>query len=69
MLWVYISGAKLMTVLIIIGLLFVALVVLVPLIERSNFNLSNEQMGKMSRWILPLLIVSILIQIIMYYTR
>lgn len=58
-----------MTVLIIIGLLFVALVVLVPLIERSNFNLSNEQMGKMSRWILPLLIVSILIQIIMYYTR
>lgn len=58
-----------MTVLIILGLLFVALVIIVPLIERSNFNLSNEQMAKMSRWILPLLIVSILIQIIMYYTR
>jgi hypothetical protein len=58
-----------MTVLVILGVLFIALVVIVPLIERSNFNLSSEQMGKYSRWILPLLVISVLIQIIMHYTR
>ncbi|MDU0354863.1 hypothetical protein RS130_13930 [Paraglaciecola aquimarina] len=57
-----------MTVLIILGVLFVALVVLVPLIEKSNFNLSNEQMSKFSRWILPLLVISVVIQLIMHYT-
>ncbi|MGJ8682646.1 hypothetical protein [Paraglaciecola sp.] len=58
-----------MTVLIILGILFISLVVIVPLIERSNFQMSNEQMGKFGRWILPLLVISIIIQIIMYYSR
>jgi hypothetical protein len=58
-----------MTVLYILGLLFIALVVLVPLIERSNFRMDAQQMGKFGRWILPLLVISIVIQIIMYYSR
>ncbi len=58
-----------MTVLYILGLLFIALVVLVPLIERSNFRMDAKQMGKFGRWILPLLVISIVIQIIMYYSR
>ncbi|MCF2950087.1 hypothetical protein L0668_18355 [Paraglaciecola aquimarina] len=58
-----------MTVLIILGVLFISLVVIVPLIERSNFQLSNEQMSKYGRLILPLLVVAIIIQIIMYYSR
>ncbi|GAA6183109.1 MULTISPECIES: hypothetical protein [Alteromonadaceae] len=56
-----------MTVLIILGVLFISLLVVIPLLERSNFRLSSEQMSKMSRWILPLLVVMVVIQLIMYY--
>lgn len=56
-----------MTVLIILAVLFIALVVIVPLIERSNFRMSGEQMAKMGRWILPLLVIMVIIQLVMYY--
>jgi uncharacterized membrane protein len=56
-----------MTVFIILGVLFIALVVIVPLIERSNFRMSTEQMGKWGRWILPLLVIMVIIQLIMHY--
>lgn len=56
-----------MTVLIIIAVLFVSLIVAVPLIERSNFRLSSEQMGKYGRWILPLLIIMGIIQLFRHY--
>ncbi|WP_041713833.1 hypothetical protein [Paraglaciecola sp. T6c] len=57
-----------MTVLIILGVLFIALLIVVPLLERSSFRISNEQMSKMSRWILPLLVVMVVIQLIMHFT-
>ncbi|GAC04022.1 hypothetical protein [Paraglaciecola chathamensis] len=57
-----------MTVLIILGVLLVALLIVVPLLERSSFRLSNEQMSKMSRWILPLLVVMVIVQLIMHFT-
>lgn len=56
-----------MTVLIILAVLFIALVVVVPLIERSNVRMSSEQMGKWGRWILPLLVISLVIQLVMHY--
>lgn len=56
-----------MTVLIILGVLFVALIVIVPLLERSNFRLSAEQMSSMGRWILPLLVIMVAVQLIMYW--
>ncbi|MBU3006002.1 hypothetical protein [Paraglaciecola arctica] len=58
-----------MTVLTILAVLFIALVVIVPLIERSNFRMSSEQMGKLGRWILPLLVIMAIIQLIMYYVN
>ncbi|GAA0856270.1 hypothetical protein [Aliiglaciecola litoralis] len=58
-----------MNVLILIGVLFISLIVIVPLIERSNFRMSNEQMGKWGKWILPMAIVLIIVQIIMYMSR
>lgn len=58
-----------MTVLIILAVLFIALVIIVPLIERSNFRMSNEQMGKFGRWILPLLVIMVIIQLVMYYVN
>ncbi|MFT6778078.1 MAG: hypothetical protein ACJAV1_002007 [Paraglaciecola sp.] len=56
-----------MAVFIILSALFIALVVIVPLIERSNFRMSTEQMGKWGRWILPLLVIMVIIQLVMYY--
>ena len=57
-----------MTVFIIIAVLFVDLVVIVPLIERSNFQMSESQMGKWGRWILPLLVIMVVVQLVMHYT-
>jgi hypothetical protein len=56
-----------MTVFIILGVLFIALVIIVPLVERSNFRMSDGQLGKLSRWILPLVVMMVIIQLVMYY--
>jgi hypothetical protein len=53
-----------MTVVIILGVLLVALVVVVPLLERSSFRMSDTQMNKIGRWVLPLVIVLALIQLV-----
>ena len=58
-----------MTVLIILAILFVALIIIVPLIERSQFRMSSEQMGKLGRWILPLLVIMVIIQLVMHFTN
>lgn len=58
-----------MTVLIILAVLVIALVVIVPLIERSNFRMSDTQMGKLGRWILPLLVIMVIIQLVMHYAN
>ena len=58
-----------MTVLIILAVLFIALIVIVPLIERSNFRMTSEQMGKFGRWILPLLVIMLIIRLIMHYAN
>ena len=58
-----------MTVLIILAILFVALIIIVPLIERSKFRMSSEQMGNLGRWILPLLVIMVIIQLVMHFTN
>ncbi|WP_137167411.1 hypothetical protein [Salinimonas lutimaris] len=58
-----------MEVLIILGVLFLALFIIVPLIERSNMRISNETAGKIGRWIWPLIMVSLVIQLIMMMFR
>jgi hypothetical protein len=47
--------------------LFIALVIIVPLIERSTFRMSGEQMGQLGRWILPLLVIMGIINLVMFY--
>lgn len=49
-----------MNLVIIIGILFLALIILVPLIEKSNMRVSEESSAKISRWIYPLLIISVI---------
>ena len=55
-----------MTVLVILAVLFIALIVIVPLLERSKTRISDESVAKMSRWVLPLLLVLALVQFFMY---
>ncbi len=53
-----------MTVLIILAVLFAALFIVIPLIEKSKYRMSEQDVGKISRWILPLVAVLLLIQLI-----
>jgi hypothetical protein len=55
-----------MTVVIILGVLLVALLVIVPLLERSSFRMSEQQMASIGRWILPLCILLATVQLIRY---
>lgn len=57
-----------MTAFILIVVLIITLVILVPLLERSKFRMSDTQVSKFSRWILPLCAVALVINIIMHYT-
>ena len=58
-----------MEVLIILGVLFVALIIVVPLIERSNMRISSETASKVARWIWPLIMLSLVIQLIFMMVR
>ncbi|GAB3038697.1 hypothetical protein [Bowmanella dokdonensis] len=55
-----------MTVFYILGALFVALFILIPLLERSKTRFSNEQVAKLSRWIWPLMMLLLIIQLVRY---
>jgi uncharacterized membrane protein required for colicin V production len=51
-------------VLIILLSLFVALIILVPLLEKFSPRMSNEQMSRYQKFIWPLLVILIVTQII-----
>jgi hypothetical protein len=53
-----------MTVVIILAVLLVALLVVVPLLEKSNFKMSEGQISKWGRWVLPLAIILALVQLV-----
>ena len=53
-----------MEVLILLGVLFLALFIIVPLIERSKMRVSPETASKISRGIWPLVMISLVIQLI-----
>ncbi|MFS1704818.1 hypothetical protein [Aestuariibacter sp. GS-14] len=53
-----------MTVIIIIGILFLALAVVVPMLEKSNWRMNSEEQSKLSRWLWPLLMILLVAQLI-----
>ncbi|MDT0593991.1 hypothetical protein [Glaciecola petra] len=55
-----------MNVLIILGVLFIALIVIIPMIEKSNMRMSDESASKIQRWILPLILIALLLSGLMY---
>lgn len=58
-----------MTLVNILGILFLSLIIIIPLLERFGPRPSEEQTQKISRWILPLIGLLLLIQLIAYLFR
>ena len=53
-----------MTILYILGILFLALVIIVPLLEKSKWRMSGEDMSILTRWFWPLLMILLVAQLI-----
>lgn len=53
-----------MTIIIILAVLFLALVVVVPLVEKHGKRHSPEELRKMGRWIFPLIMAILILQLI-----
>jgi len=56
-----------MNVFIILGVLFLALIVIVPLIEKSGVKMSDEATSKVSRFIWPLIAIVLAVQMFTYF--
>lgn len=56
-----------MALLIILAVLFVSLVVIVPLVERYGKRYSSEELQKLSRWIIPLMLGLMVFQALRYF--
>lgn len=55
-----------MTLFTILGILFISLIILVPLIERFGPRADNAQLHRISRWFLPLIALLLVVQLIAY---
>ena len=53
-----------MEVLIILAVLFGALFIVIPLIERSKMRISDEDTAKWSKWIWPLMGILVVAQLL-----
>lgn len=58
-----------MTIIYILAILFVALFVLVKVLENSKMQISDESTSKLSRWFIPLVGVLLVVQLIMMAFR
>lgn len=59
----------LMNVFILLIALFVALIVIIPLIEKSGVRFSDQQTAKIARWIWPLVMISMVVSLIYHLVR
>ena len=55
------------TVLIILGLLFLSLIIIVPLVERFGKKQTDEEANSLSRFVLPLIAFLLVLQLIAFY--
>ncbi|WP_202942548.1 hypothetical protein [Alteromonas macleodii] len=53
-----------MEVLILLAVLFGALALIIPLIERSKMRISNEDAVKWAKWIWPLMGILLIVQLL-----
>jgi len=55
-----------MEVLILLAVLFGALALIIPLIERSKMRISNEDAAKWAKWIWPLMGILLIVQLLRF---
>ncbi len=58
-----------MVVLTILGVLFLALIILVPLMERFAKPMKDDELSRISRWVLPLVALLLVIQLIAHWVN
>lgn len=54
---------------IILGTLFLALIIVVPLMEKFGKPHDNQDINRLSRWVFPLVALLILVQLAMHWWR
>ncbi len=50
----------------ILAVLFLALIIIVPMLEKSEVRISPETQSKIGKWIIPLLIVMVVVQLFLF---
>jgi len=60
------SDRSIMVLLKILGILFLALIIIIPLVDRFGKKQSDEEVSKISRWILPLVMLLAVLQLVFY---
>lgn len=55
-----------MNLLTVLGILFISLIVITPIVERFGPKTSEAQTSKISRWILPLIAFLMVLQLLAY---
>ena len=55
-----------MAVLGILAVLFIALIIIIPMIEKSSIRISQETQAKFAKWVIPLVVIILVIQLFMY---
>ena len=58
-----------MEVLILLAVLFAALFIVIPLIERSKMRVSEEDSRKFAKWVWPLIMILLVVQLVMMMLR
>jgi hypothetical protein len=55
-----------MAILGILAILFVALIVIIPMLEKSSVRISPQTQAKFMKWAIPLIVILLLVQLFMY---
>ena len=55
-----------MNLIIILGVLVIALVIIIPFIEKSSIRMDSPVIAKLSRWIIPALILIAVMQLLFH---
>ena len=50
----------------VLAVLFLALIIIVPMLEKSEVRISPETQAKIGKWIIPLLIVMVVVQLFLF---
>lgn len=54
-------------IILILGILFIALFLMVTLLERFGKKQSDEEIRKISRWVMPLMALLMVLQLMAYF--